>query len=221
MSTRIVLTAMPTSTRFAPLGALGYCLTRTGFLDVVFNDVELSVKRVDHAPQEKLLDGLVAVLAGCRAIYEINARVRPDRALAQAWGRDRFAEQSNVSRALDAFTATPLEQLQQGSKAAIDVMEQSRSSSKLSMVRVTEAEDALQTITAQVAIIDQLNAQIASATEEQSAIGQEIHANLNNITAATARSTDVAATAEHAGQSLSVLSDQLKSYLKMFQGYQL
>lgn len=114
-----------------------------------------------------------------------------------------------------------IEQLQAGSKAAIHVMEQSRTNSKLSMARATEAETALKTVTAQVAIIDQLNAQIASATEEQSAIGQEIQTNLVNITEATARSTGVAASAEHAGRSLDELSSQLEGYLKMFRGYQL
>jgi methyl-accepting chemotaxis protein len=114
-----------------------------------------------------------------------------------------------------------IEQLQDGSKAAAAVMDQGLTNSKRSLEKAAQASAALQTITAQVAIIDQLNAQIASATEEQSAVGQEIHANLNNIASATTRAVEVAATAGHAGQSLTELSDHLKDYLKMFEGYKL
>lgn len=117
MSTIIRLTKMPQDTNFVPLGVLGYCLTRTNFLAPVFADLALSMKEVDHAPQAKLLDGLVSILAGCRAIYQVNTRIRPDLALAHAWGRERFAEQSTLARTLDAFTEEHVTQLRQGSEA--------------------------------------------------------------------------------------------------------
>lgn len=117
MTTKIRLVAMPEETGFAPLGVLGYCLRRTHFLGPVFRELALPLKQVDHAPNDKLLDVLVSILAGCRAIYQIDTRLRPDLALAQAWGRPCFASQANVARTLDAFSEESLEQLRRGSEA--------------------------------------------------------------------------------------------------------
>jgi hypothetical protein len=117
MATIIRLTEMPHETYFAPLGVLGYCLTRTGFLAPIWAELALPLKEVDHAPEAKLLDLVVSVLAGCRAIVQVNTRLRPDVALARAWGRERFADQSTLARTLDAFSATEVAQLRRGSEA--------------------------------------------------------------------------------------------------------
>ena len=112
----IQLMAMPEDTNFAPLGVLGYCLTRTDFLQPVLAPVQLPLKAVQHTPADKLLDVLVSILAGCRAITQVNTRLRPDLALARAWGRPRFADQSTLARTLDRFTDVQLTQLRQGSE---------------------------------------------------------------------------------------------------------
>lgn len=117
MPVSISLRDMPDETSFAPLGVLGYCLTRTRFLEPVWAELELSLKTVDHSPQAKLQDILVSILSGCRAIVQVNTRLRPDLALARAWGRDRFAEQSTLNRTLDAFTTIEVLQLRHGSEA--------------------------------------------------------------------------------------------------------
>ena len=117
MTTKIRLQAMPEESGFAPLGVLGYCLMRTKFLASVFSELALPVKKIEHAANDKLLDVLVSILAGCRAIYQVNTRLRPDLALAQAWGREHFASQANLARTLDAFTQENVAQLRQGSQA--------------------------------------------------------------------------------------------------------
>jgi len=117
MMTNICLIPMPETTGFVPLGVLGYCLRRTNFLDPVFTELALPLKKIDHAANDKLLDVLVSILSGCRAIYQVNTRLRPDLALAQAWGREQFASQSNLARTLDAFSEETVEQLRRGSEA--------------------------------------------------------------------------------------------------------
>ncbi len=117
MTIQIDLIPMPTNTQFAPLGVLGYCLTHTHFLDVLFASLELNQKKIEHEPTAKLQDVLVSILAGCRAIATINTELRPDVALAQAWGRKEFAEQSTISRMLDSLTPAHVQQLQGGSDA--------------------------------------------------------------------------------------------------------
>ena len=116
MRPQIRLMPMPEDTNFAPLGVLGYCLTRTNLLAPVFTDLHLPLKTVDHAPTSKLLDVLVSVLAGCRAMVQVNTRLRPDLALAQAWGRACFADHSTLARTLDVFTPVQLAQLRAGSE---------------------------------------------------------------------------------------------------------
>ncbi len=117
MKTRVRLVPMLTETSYAPLGAVGYCLSRSHFLDILWQALALDLKTVDYAPADKLLEALVSVLAGCRAIVEINTRLRPDLVLAQAWGRPVFAEQSTVARTLDAFDAEQVHNLRLGSEA--------------------------------------------------------------------------------------------------------
>jgi hypothetical protein len=116
MATVVRLTEMTEEIGLAPLGVLGYRLTRTDFLAPLWLELGLPLKTVDHAPCAKLLDLLVSILAGCRAIAQVNTRLRPDVALAHAWGRERFADQSTLTRTLDAFNALEVSHLRQGSE---------------------------------------------------------------------------------------------------------
>jgi hypothetical protein len=110
---------MGKTTNYAPLGVLGYCLTRTDFLAPVFAGLELKQKTVKHSPAAKLQDILVGILAGCRAISQTNTRIRPDVALAQAWGRQGFAEQGLLADTLDAFDERTIDQLRAGNEALL------------------------------------------------------------------------------------------------------
>jgi hypothetical protein len=117
MSIPIRTIELKEQTNFVPLGVLGYCLTRTRYFDPIFSELRLPLKTVTHAPQDKLLDLLVSILAGCRSVAQVNTRIRPDLVLAQAWNRPRFAEQSSLMRTLDIFDEVGLAQLRQGSEA--------------------------------------------------------------------------------------------------------
>jgi hypothetical protein len=116
MPTIVSLVDMPEETGYAPLGVLGYCLTRTQFLVPVWAELDLELKTVDHSPSDKLQDVVTSILAGCRSISQVNTRIVPDQALARAWGRKRFAEQSQLARALNSFDVTHVAQLRQGSE---------------------------------------------------------------------------------------------------------
>lgn len=117
MPTTVRLTSLRDETGFAPLGVLGYCLTRTQFLTPVWAELKLPLKAVGHAPEAKLLDIVISILAGCRAISQVNTRLRPDAVQARAWGRPCFADQSTLARTLDAFETIHVTQLRHGSEA--------------------------------------------------------------------------------------------------------
>jgi hypothetical protein len=74
------------------------------------------MKKVDHSASDKLQDVVISILAGCRSISQVNTRIVPDQALAHAWGRKRFAGQSQLARVLNAFDATHVAQLREGSE---------------------------------------------------------------------------------------------------------
>lgn len=95
----------------APLAALGYALRRAGVLTPL-TDLDLPIKTVDHTPNDKVLEGLVLILAGGRATAQANLLLRPNVGLAQAWGQAQFAEQSTLARAFDALTAANVQALQ-------------------------------------------------------------------------------------------------------------
>jgi hypothetical protein len=69
--------------------------------------VSLHQKIRDHTPQKKVLEFLVAILAGLPHMQDISQSAHPldkDVALAQAWGQTTWADYSGVSRTLQSLT---------------------------------------------------------------------------------------------------------------------
>jgi hypothetical protein len=98
--------------RHAPLAAFGYALRRAGVLDPL-EQVQLPIKTVEHTPAETLNEALLLILAGGRFTAQIDLLLRPNLSLAQAWGQARFAQQSTVADALDAFDESAVHSLRQ------------------------------------------------------------------------------------------------------------
>ncbi len=115
MSTRLILLPQNGDTQFAPLAVLGYGLTRTHFF-APLAEVRVCQKALQHQPHEKLLDILVSILANCSSVRQSDLRIRPDLVLAEAWGREQFAQQSTLADTLDAFTANSIEQLRRATQ---------------------------------------------------------------------------------------------------------
>lgn len=65
--------------------------------------VNLKQKTVEHAPQTKVLEFLVAILAGTKHLQDISGAAHPldkDTAVAKAWGQAAWADYSGVSRTM-------------------------------------------------------------------------------------------------------------------------
>ena len=70
--------------------------------------VSIPQRKREHAPQTKLIEFLVAILAGCAYLQDISQGPHPldhDQTVAEAWGQDAWADYSGVSRTLHACTA--------------------------------------------------------------------------------------------------------------------
>jgi hypothetical protein len=100
----------------APLAALGMKFHQLGVFCPVEKGVRVAQKVVKYKPVEKLMDALIAILAGAHGLVEANKRVRPDRVLQRAFGRNGCAEQSVISQTLDACTAENVEQMRKAKK---------------------------------------------------------------------------------------------------------
>ena len=73
--------------------------------------VQIGMKTRDFSAQDKLKQVLVSILSGCETFLDINSHLKHELVLAQACGWSRFADQSNLSRSMDALTQMNIEQL--------------------------------------------------------------------------------------------------------------
>jgi hypothetical protein len=114
MAVQIYLEPVEHQSCFVPLAVVGYCFTRSGLLKPVWAELDLKMRKYEHSGLDKLQDVLVGIMAGCRSLAQINLRLGPERALAEAWQRSEFADQSNLSRTLDRLRADQINQLRAG-----------------------------------------------------------------------------------------------------------
>lgn len=95
----------------ASLVATGWRFQQMGIWSVVEGCVHIKQKVLRHTPLDKLKDCLINILAGGTGLVETNLRVRPDRAVQLAFGRQSCAEQSTISDTLNACTAENVKQM--------------------------------------------------------------------------------------------------------------
>jgi len=91
-------------TSHAMLVPWGLFAQHIGLIDEL-EQVPIPQRRRDHTPQAKLIEFLVAILDGCAYLQDISHGPHPldqDLAVAQAWGQEKWADYSGVSRTLHA-----------------------------------------------------------------------------------------------------------------------
>lgn len=99
-----------TNTNYAPLAALSAHYQQNQRLGPLAS-VQIPMRTRMFSPRDKLIQVLLSILAGCETLYEVNSKLKQEPALASAWQWERFADQSTLSRTLDALTLTNIEQL--------------------------------------------------------------------------------------------------------------
>jgi hypothetical protein len=114
---RFSLAHLDSYTRFAPLVALGFFVREQDLLSPFFSRLQFPAHLHTVNPTAALIDLWVSILSGCRSVSQINTQIRPDRLLAQAWGRECFCEQSTIARVLDACQSEQVNQLRAGVQA--------------------------------------------------------------------------------------------------------
>src|SRR6266542_2383457 len=93
-----------TNTEHGMLVAFGEFLQQHRLLDRL-QQVPIAQKTRELAPQAKLIEFLAGIMSGIEHLQDLNHRPRPlrdDAVVARAWGLERFAHYSTVSRTLHA-----------------------------------------------------------------------------------------------------------------------
>ena len=116
MQPRFTVAPMETCTTFGPLVALGFFMQQHDLWAPVRSRVDFAQPTHCTDPVGALLDLGVGILAGCEVVAQVNTAIRPDRLLAQAWGRERFCEQSTIARVLDTCGPPQVQQMRQANE---------------------------------------------------------------------------------------------------------
>lgn len=112
MTIEFGLTDELVNTQYAPLAALLAHYQQNLTLEPL-SAVQIPMKERDFSPTDKLVQVLVSILAGCETLSAVNVRLKPEVGLARVWSWDRFADQSSLSRTLDALTLKQIDQLRE------------------------------------------------------------------------------------------------------------
>jgi methyl-accepting chemotaxis protein len=109
-----------------------------------------------------------------------------------------------------------VEQLQIGARDAVDVVTHAKLSAEKRREQVQSADSGLNLIAERVSRIRELNAQMASAAREQSAVTQDVSRNVVTISQLAERTATDAEQTTEVSNRLGRLSDQLESLVGRF-----
>jgi methyl-accepting chemotaxis protein len=109
-----------------------------------------------------------------------------------------------------------IDRLQKGTEDAVTAMRRSSEAGDVTSQQANQAGSSLDAIAELIATINAMNAQIASAAEEQTAVAEEINRSVHQIAGAVERVADETQQSAQSARSLADLGNRLGTLVKQF-----
>jgi methyl-accepting chemotaxis protein len=193
-------------------------------IDALAHEVEKAATVIRQLEQDS--DKIGGVLEVIRSIAEqtnllaLNAAIEAARAGEQGRGFAVVADEVRTlaSRTQQSTTEIQgmIEKLQSGSSNAMKVMEASCSQARKGVEQVAQAGASLDCITLSVATINDMNAQIASAAEEQSSVAEDINRTIVTVSEVAEQVSVGAQQTAATSEELARLAEQLQGMVGQF-----
>lgn len=193
-------------------------------IETLATRVEEAASVIDRLEQQS--DKIGVVLEVIKSIADqtnllaLNAAIEAARAGEQGRG---FAVVADEVRTLAGRTQESteeiqqiIEQLQSGAHDAVKVMEQGREQAQEGVNKAGEAGKSLNEIASAIALINDMNIQIASAAEQQSHVAEEINKNVVSISSLSQQAAEHVARSAASSNELEADADRLHNQLHRF-----